>query len=77
MTTPQSNMIERVAGAIAVANCKKGARCGDLARAAIEAMREPPPDVNYRFEMISPAYKSVWAAMIDAALTADKCGPRE
>lgn len=38
------------------------------ARAAIEAMREPPDDVGHKFEMHYTGYEALWRTMIDTAL---------
>lgn len=70
------SMIDRVANAIIDMNFPDAVAV-DLpivehytrqARTIIEAMREPMPDADFRFEKISPAYKAVWREMIDAAL---------
>lgn len=69
--TERMSTIEVVATAIGVASLAGGS-CGDLARAAIEAMRDMVPVVRENGEVVqelrgSPA--NIWAMMMNAALS--------
>lgn len=72
-----SEMVERVAKAIREAHVGRPmyelVNTEDLARAAIEAMREPTPDmVSEGDDYRAFSSRTTWQAMIDEALT-----PRE
>ncbi len=70
-------MIEKVARAIRDASDKTGMEYDiceiQLARAAIEAMREPTDEMIHKVPIGYCTAREVWECMIDAALKEDKC----
>lgn len=63
-----SEMVERVKAAIGAALMKQYPDIEDVARAAIEAMREPTDEMCKK-GATAGGVRSTWVLMIDAALT--------
>jgi hypothetical protein len=67
MPAPES-MVERVAGLLCEWGCGTSDECERIARAAIEAMREPAEAMVDIAPMDGRTARVTWRAMIDAAL---------